>query len=166
MAAAERLGLGHLAGFQGAQDAFVLVPDADAQIALAQRRRHHPAQMLPVWLGGFSDHGIARSLVDEKVEIDVGLDDRRNMAAGDGAASHIEERAAAVDEVAGTELTIQLGAASARADAGLDDLARGRAAAVVAERGSVEDVFRAVVGGAGGGGGGKGGADDEKDRGQ
>ena len=124
----------------------------DAELALLKRRTAE----LKAEVDALRAAAAARRAAEEAVVI------RELRSARDA----VTAAAAAVDEVAGGELTKQLGAASARADAGLDDLARGRAAAVVAERGSVEDVFRAVVGGAGGGGGGKGGADDEKDRGQ
>ena len=88
-----------LAGLERAQDALMLVPHADAQVAFAQRRRHDAAQMLPVRLGGLADQRIARGLVDEQMEIDVGLDDRRHVAAGHGAPADIEQQPAAMHEV-------------------------------------------------------------------
>ena len=54
--------------------------------------------MLPVRLGGLADQGIARGLVDEEMEIDVGLDDRRHVAARHGAAADIDQQAAAMRE--------------------------------------------------------------------
>ena len=88
-----------LARLERAQDAFMLVPHADAQVALAQRGRHHAAQMLPVRLGGLADQRIARRLVDEEMEVDVGLDDRGHVAARHGPPADIEQQPAALHEV-------------------------------------------------------------------
>jgi hypothetical protein len=51
-------------------------------------------------LRGLADQRVARRLVDEQVEVDVGLDRRRHVVAGGGAASDIEQQPAAVGEVA------------------------------------------------------------------
>ena len=87
-----------IARLEGAQDRFVLVPHADPQVVLAQHRRHDAAHVLPVRLRCLGDQRIARGLVDEQVEVDIGFDHERDIAARHGAAADIDQQAAAMRE--------------------------------------------------------------------
>ena len=69
----------------------MLVPYAHAQVAFAESCRHDATQVLPMRLGRLADHRVARRLIDEEMEIDVGLDDCGNVAACHGTATDIEQ---------------------------------------------------------------------------